>query len=114
MKVEDKALEKILEGTPSDDKWDLNSVVEKGLAAAGERRYDMNCLAKGYKEGKFTEFQTETVGRTQDKQLKTPMPIDDGEPAPPKIKVENPIFVEYLQQINVLKSGKGTVGCGIA
>ena len=111
MNVDDGAFKLICVHLPRADEWNDDDLVQRAFKAAKEWRYDMNQIKRSYKDAKTTEFTTESIGRMQERQIKTPMPLEMDEDVDTKtpIKVEHPIYEQYKNVVNVLKCGKGDI-----
>ena len=74
------------------------------MKKAGEKRYDMSELRRGYKRTSAEEFVGDKTTLSKEKKTKTQEPSSG---STVKVKIENPLFVKYKQHLKVLNSGKG-------
>ena len=105
--LEDPALKFVLANLDSDTAWDVDDPIQKAMLDAGELRFDLSSLKRGYKKTNHEEYMEEKHSTSKEKATKT----KDGTPSTGlvRIKEENKLGRELKEKMAVLKSAKGEV-----
>ncbi len=104
--LEDASLKFVLSNLDSDMHWDVDDPLQKAMLLAGELRFNLAGLKRGYKKTVHEEFMSEKSSSSKEKATKTK---DWAPPAPLKIKEENKNAREFKDKMAMLKSAKGDI-----
>ena len=114
MPVESGDFQALVATFDSDEHWDKSNPLEKGYAAAGLKRYNLDNIWRSYAEVTFEEKEKEELTATKGSNSASSQnivalalgdgPGDGGDPC--KVKKENPLHDTLKEQLPYLKTGK--------
>ena len=84
--------------------WELNDPIQRAMKNANEKRYDLSTLRKSSKRTMQEEFAGDELVNSRDKKTRSSDTVQSVEV---KVKVENPTYLSFKQQLGVLRTGKG-------
>ena len=99
-------LETILDQLDSDMDWELTDPLQKGYFAAGERRFDLSQLKKGFTKTSDTGFVAEKLVNMSEKKTKS-LENNPSSSSGSRVKLEFPLWSKFKEKVHVLKTGKG-------